>query len=88
MSCVPEGRVQEPADPRARVLRRVLGRLADEPGKRDERDRGEHELRRLREIGGVVEDDDERRSASVPKRIRRTTACGTLVGRTSSVAIA
>ena len=43
---VSERRVQEAADPRARVLGRVLRRLADEPRERDERDGREHELAR------------------------------------------
>ena len=40
---VAEARVQEAADPRARVFGRVLGRLADQPGERDQRGGGEQE---------------------------------------------
>ena len=58
---VPERRVEEAADAGPGVLRCVLGRLADQPRERDEGDRGEHELGRLREVGNVVEDDDEGR---------------------------
>src|SRR5207253_5648156 len=42
---VPEARVEEAADARPRVLRRVFRRLADQPGERDEGDRGEYEER-------------------------------------------
>ena len=57
---VPERRVQEAADARARVLRGVLGGLSDQPGKGDERRRREHELGRRAEVGRVVEDDRQR----------------------------
>ena len=40
---VAKARVQEPADSRPRVLGKLLGRLAYDPGKRDEGGRGEHE---------------------------------------------
>ncbi len=56
---VAERGVEEAADPRPGVLRRVLGRLADQPGERDQGDRGEHEQGRVPEIGQVVEGDDE-----------------------------
>ncbi len=56
---VAERRVEEAADSRPRVLRCVLGRLSDQPGERNESDRGEHELRGLREVGPVVEEDHE-----------------------------
>ena len=42
---VPEARVQEAADAVARVLGRVLGRLADQPRERQQRERCEHEER-------------------------------------------
>ena len=54
---VPEGRVQEAADARPRVLGCVLGRLADQPRERDQRERGEHELERRIEVRDVVEQD-------------------------------
>ena len=57
---VAERGVEEAADPRARVVRRVLGRLSDQPCERDERDRREHELGHLIEVCDVVEEDDER----------------------------
>ena len=38
----------------------MLGRLADQPCERDERQRGEDEERVLAEVGDVVEDDEER----------------------------
>jgi hypothetical protein len=56
---VPEGRVEEAADPRSRVLRCVLGRLADQPRERDQRRRREHELERLRRVEDVVHDDHD-----------------------------
>ena len=58
---VPERGVEEAADPRPGVLGGVLGRLADQPGERDQRERREHELRRLGEVGEVVERDRDRR---------------------------
>ena len=47
---VAEGRVQEAADARARVVRGVLRRLADQPRERDEGGRGERELERVRRV--------------------------------------
>ena len=58
---VAERRVEEAADPRARVLRGVLGRLPDQPRERDERERREEELERLRRVDEVVERDRDRR---------------------------
>ena len=49
---VAEARVQEPPDAGARVLGDVLGRLADQVGERDQRERREHE-----EHGAVRMDD-------------------------------
>ena len=60
---VPEGRVEEAADARARVLGGVLGRLADQPGERDERDRCEDEERDFVGIDREPDDDRERREA-------------------------
>jgi len=60
LRCVPERRVEEPADARPGVLCGVLGRLADQPREGDERDRGEHELGGLVEVGEVVQRDRER----------------------------
>ena len=48
---VAEARVEQTADARARVLSRVFGRFADQPGERDQRDRGEHEQERLARVG-------------------------------------
>ena len=58
---VPERRVQEPADSWPGVLGRVLGRLADQPRERYERECGEDELERLRRMSDVVQRDRERR---------------------------
>ena len=58
---VAEGCVEEPADARPRVLRRMLGRLADDPRERHERGRREHELDRLRKVGEVVQRDHDGR---------------------------
>ena len=44
---VAEARVQEAADAGAGVLGGVLGRLADQPGERDQRERREDEERRV-----------------------------------------
>ena len=58
---VAERRVQEAADARAGVVRGVLGRLADQPRERDERERGEDEQRDVAPVERVV--GDERESA-------------------------
>ena len=57
---VPEGRVQEAADARPRVLGCVLGRLSDQPRERNQRQRGEHEFERRIEVRDVVQQDDDR----------------------------
>ena len=57
---VPERGVQEAADARPRVVCGMLGRLPDQPGERDERQRGEDEQRDVAEFGEVVDGDDER----------------------------
>ena len=57
---VSEGRVEEAADPRPRVLGRVFRGLSDQPGERDEGDCGERELDRLVEVCEVVQRDRER----------------------------
>ena len=56
---VAERGVEEAADARARVLRRVLGGLADQPRERDQRSGREDEERRVAEVGEVVEGDDD-----------------------------
>ena len=43
------------------VLRGVLGRLADQPGERDERERGEDEERHVAGAGELVDRDRDRR---------------------------
>ena len=58
---VAEARVQEAADAGAGVLGGVLGRLADQPRERDERERGEDEQRRLVQVEHVTRDEHERR---------------------------
>ncbi len=60
---VPERRVEEAADPGARVVRRVLRRLADQPRERDERERGEEEELDVAEVEEEVCGDRERREA-------------------------
>ncbi len=81
---VAEGRVEEAADARSRVLGGVLGRLADQPRQWDEREGGEHELDRLREVGEEVESDRERREGErreedSPDHGRRTlSTCSTV----------
>ena len=57
---LPKVAFRNPPMPRARVLRGVLGRLADQPRERDQRERREHELHRLRRVHGVVERDRDR----------------------------
>ncbi len=57
---VAEGRVEEPADPRARVLGRVLGRLSDQPGERNQGQRREDEERRVADPVEGVEGDGGR----------------------------
>ena len=57
---VAERRVEEASDAGSRVLRSVLGRLADQPREGDQRDGGQHELDRLVEVCQVVERDRER----------------------------
>ena len=56
---VAERGVEEAADPGSRVLRRVLGRLADQPGERDQRSCREGEERRVADVREVVERDDD-----------------------------
>ena len=58
---VAERRVEEAADPGPGVLGGVLRRLSDQPRERDEGERGEHELERLRRVHEVMERDRERR---------------------------
>ena len=64
----PNVALRKPPMPGPGVLRRVLGRLADQPRERDEGERGEHELGRLREVGNVVQHDDEGRERRAPRR--------------------
>ena len=56
---VSERRVEEAADPRARVVGRVLRRFPDQPRERDERQRREDEELDVAEAR-VIEDHDER----------------------------
>ena len=65
---VPEARVEETADPRARVLRRVLGRFADQPREGDERERSEHEERDVAGAGEPVDRDRDGREEQRPHR--------------------
>ena len=58
---VAEGRVEEAADTRARVLGGMLRRLADQPRQRDQRNRSEDELDRLGRMHRVVQCDRDRR---------------------------
>ena len=54
---LPKLAFRKPADPRARVLARVLCRLADQPGQRDERRCGEDEERDVAGVGRVADGD-------------------------------
>ena len=60
LGCVPEARVEEAADARPGVLRRVLGRLSDQPRERDERERREDEERHLAGARELVDRDRDR----------------------------
>jgi hypothetical protein len=57
----PKVALRKAADARARVLRRVLRRLPDQPRERDERDGRQDELDRLRRVHEVVQHDGDRR---------------------------
>ena len=48
------------ADPRAGVLRGLLGGLADQPGKRDERRCREHEQRDVTQMHDECDDEGDR----------------------------
>src|SRR5262249_26056135 len=56
---VPEARVEEAADAGSRVLGRVLGRQADQPGERDEGGRRENEERDVAGPRQLVDRDHE-----------------------------
>ena len=72
---VAEGRVQESADARAGVMRGVLGRLADQPGERDERERGEDEQLDVAEIEQEIRGDrDGREGEGAPEDLPRHAA--------------
>jgi len=58
---VAEARVEEACDARTGVLTRLLGRFADHPRERNQRDRGKDEHRRLARMDGEVENDRQRR---------------------------
>ena len=58
---VAEAGVEEAADAGAGVLGGMVGRLADQPGERDQRDRREHEQRRLAGVEDVPGDEGEGR---------------------------
>ena len=72
LRCIPEARVQEATDAGAGVLRGVLGRLADQPGEWDERERREDEQRRLVEVEHEARQDcggrEDERSPEEPAR--------------------
>ena len=57
---VAKARVQEPADPRAGVLARVVGGFADQPGERDECERGKDEEGHVAEVEDVARNERER----------------------------
>ena len=61
LGCVAEARVEQAADARPRVRGRVLRRIPNQPGERNERDRGEQEQRDLAQVGHEVEEDRGRR---------------------------
>src|SRR5262249_57393852 len=57
---VADAGVEDPADPWARVLARVVGGLADEPRERHQRRGGEDEQRDVTHMDDVVEHERER----------------------------
>ena len=56
---VAEGRVQEPSDPGTGVVRGVLGRFADHPGERDERECCEQEQGHVAQVEDVIREEGE-----------------------------
>ena len=64
---VPERGVDEPADPRPRVVGGVLGRLADQPGERDQRGGGDDEQRHVADADELEDDDDRRQDERSPE---------------------
>ena len=67
----PKLALRKPPMPGPGVLRRVLGRLADQPRERDEGDRGEHEERDVAGVRELVDEDrdgreEERRPEELP----------------------
>ena len=78
---VAERGVEEAADARARVLGSVLGRLADQPCQRHQRDRREDELGRLVEVGEIVEEDRERPERKAGEEDASDHGRRTLLGR-------
>src|SRR5512132_3275892 len=77
---VAEGRVQEPADARAGVVGRVLRRLADQPGERDERKCRQDEQLDVAEIEQVIRGDRDGREAEgapedLPRHEARLSRC-------------
>ena len=59
----PKLALRKPPMPGARVLGRVLGRFADQPRERDERERGEDEERDVAGVGELVDRDRDRRES-------------------------
>ena len=58
---VSEARVQQTADAWARVFSRVFGRLPDQPGQGDQRERGQHEQGRLVRVDEDIDEYRDRR---------------------------
>jgi hypothetical protein len=57
---VAEGRVQEPTDAGAGAAGEMVGRLADQPGERDEGGAGKDEEGHVSDAAEMIEDDDDR----------------------------
>ena len=58
LGCVAEGRVEQAADRRAGPMRQLLGRLADQAGERDYRQRGDDEEPQLGRVEQLEPDGD------------------------------
>ena len=65
---LPKLALKKPPTPGPGVLGHVLRRLADQPCERHQRDRREHERRRLADVEDVLGDEGERvRGRAVPR---------------------
>ena len=78
---VAEARVEEAADAGARVLGRVLGRLADQPRERDERRAREQEEQHLVRVRHVVDEDRHGREGEQRPEDPASQSAGSVSGR-------